>query len=295
MPSGMARNHSDIIARLVDLDRYPIADLDTGPGAAFLKECQTHMEEHGWCNLAGFIRPDALDELAGEANALLPGAQTLTIRRNIYQDAVDNSAPDGDPRSRECVHQALQLADDQIPSDALIKRLYTSDQLTEFVRRVQQKLVLYRCGDEFQALNIVALQPGSWHAWHYDTTECTITLLLQAAEQGGEFTFLPNSRTDNTEDRDAVNQLLSGDLSNAKTFDRGAGALTLFRGGYSLHGVTKIEGRRPRVTAIMTYDEQPNRKISDEINIRIYGPRVGKILAERSAPRPTREANIERP
>ena len=70
----------------------------------------------------------------------------------------------------------------------MLQRLYKSDRLTDFVRRVQKKTSLYRCADEFQALNVVALEPGSWHAWHYDTTECTITLLLQAAESGGEFT-----------------------------------------------------------------------------------------------------------
>ena len=240
--SGSIQSDTDMALWLVDLDHYPIADLDQGAGAEFLTKCQAHMEEHGWCNLPGFIRPEALDALAAESNSLLPEAQVLTIKRNIYQGAADPTAPDDDPRSKEYIHRALQLADDQIPPDTLIKQLYTSDLLTDFVRRVQKKQVLYRCGDEFQALNVVALQPGSWHAWHYDTTECTVTLLLQAAEKGGEFAFLPNSRTDETEDRDAVDQLLSGDMSGAKTFARGAGAFTLFRGGYSLHGVTEVEG-----------------------------------------------------
>ncbi|NNE24817.1 MAG: hypothetical protein HKN11_19635, partial [Rhizobiales bacterium] len=42
-----------------------------------------------------------------------------------------------------------------------------------------------------------------------------------------------------------------------------------------------IEGERPRITAIFTYDEQPDRIASDEINIRIYGQRAARILAER--------------
>ncbi len=274
--------NADIALTLVDLKRYPIADLDQGEGAAFLSKCQHSMETNGWCNLDGFIRPDALTALADEANALLPTAETLTIKRNIYQGAIDPSLPANDPRRQEFMHVAIQLADDQIPDETLIQQLYKSDILTEFVRRVQSKEQLYRCADEFQALNIVALQPESWHAWHYDTTECTVTLLLQAADQGGEFAFLPNSRTDETEDREAVDRLLAGDMSQAQTFSRGAGTFTLFRGGYSLHGVTKVEGERPRITSIMTYDEQPNRVISDDINIRIYGKRVEQILAERA-------------
>ena len=130
----------------------------------------------------------------------------------------------------EYVHIALQLADDQIPTDTILKRLYGSDILTDFVRQVQKKPTLYRCADEFQALNIVALQPGSRHAWHYDTTECTITLLLQAAEAGGEFAFLPNSRTKNSEDLATVKKLIGGDLSVAQMFERGVGTFTLFEG-----------------------------------------------------------------
>ncbi|MEB8389440.1 hypothetical protein OO012_19680 [Rhodobacteraceae bacterium KMM 6894] len=273
---------SDMALNLVDLARYPIADLDSGDGAAFLKECQTQMDEQGWCNLDGFIRPEALAALAAESSDLLPNAEVLTIKRNIYQGAVDPSLPANHPRRREFMHVATQLADDQVPADTLVQQLYTSNLLTEFVRRVQRKAVLYRCGDEFQALNVVALHPGSWHAWHYDMTECTVTLLLQAAESGGDFAFLPNSRTDDTEDREAVDRLLAGDMSHMKKFDRGAGTFTLFRGGYSLHGVTEVVGARPRITAIMTYDEQLNRIIPDEFNIRVYGKRVEKILADRA-------------
>jgi len=274
---------TDIVSELVDLERYPIADLDSGPGAAFLAECQDSIRTNGWCNLEGFLRPDALERLNAEANGLLPTAEILHVKRNIYQGAVDPLLPKDDPRRKEFVHSAAQLADDQIPAETQLKRLYQSDILTDFVRRVQMKDQLYRCADEFQALNVVALQPGSWHAWHYDTTECTVTLLLQAAEKGGEFTFLPNSRTDESEDRAAVDQLLAGDMSQAQTFSRGAGTFTLFRGGYSLHGVTEVEGNQPRISAIMTYDEQPGTVIGDEINIRIYGKRVESKLASRRA------------
>ena len=276
-------NDRDVALQLVDLDRYPIENLDQGRGAEFLAQCRADMESQGWCNFADFVRPEALDALAQEANDLLPTAETLTIKRTIYQGEVDPDAPAGDPRRQEYVHKAVQLADDQIPQSTLIQQLYQSDLLTGFIRRVQGKEQLYRCADEFQALNVVALQPGSWHAWHYDTTECTMTLLLQAAEEGGDFAFIPNSRTDDGEDREAVDGLLAGDMSKAQTFRRGAGAFTLFRGGYSLHGVTKVKGERPRITAIMTYSEQENEVIADDINVRIYGKRVERILAARKS------------
>ena len=274
---------ADMALNVVDLDRYPIADITEGAGAAFLEKCQRHMKKFGWCNFDGFIRADALALMEDEANALLPSAETLTVKRTIYQQEADLSADEGDPKRETSVHIAQQLADDQIPVDTILQRLYKSPILTDFIRQVQMKPALYRCADEFQALNIVALAPGRRHAWHYDTTECTITLLLQAAEKGGEFAFIPNSRTDDYEDRDNVRKLIGGDLSVAQVFDRGAGTFTLFRGGYSLHGVTKVEGQRPRISAVMTYSEEPNTVLSDDVNIRIYGPRVAAILQARKS------------
>ena len=72
-------------------------------------------------------------------------------------------------------------------------------------------------------------------------------------------------------------------MSHAQKFNRGAGTFTLFRVGYSLHGVTEVFGATPRITAIMTYDEHEGRVISDDINVRIYGKRVEKFLSDRKA------------
>jgi len=71
-------------------------------------------------------------------------------------------------------------------------------------------------------------------------------------------------------------------MSHTKSFARGAGTFTLFRGGYSLHGVTEVKGIKPRITAILTYDEEPVQATDDEINVRIYGKRVENILANRA-------------
>lgn len=141
---------------------------------------------------------------------------------------------------------------------------------------------LYRSTDEFQATNIVALPPGSWQGWHYDHDECVITLLLQPAEKGGGFVFIPNCRTPESEDTTRVERFLVGDMTVAKTFARNAGTLTMLRGEFSLHGVTRIEGDNPRISAIFTYNEIPGRVASDDINITIYGPRIERILSRRA-------------
>ncbi|MFT7158150.1 MAG: hypothetical protein ACI8Q1_003177, partial [Parvicella sp.] len=41
--------------------------------------------------------------------------------RTIYNRVADSSAPENDPRSQEYVHSTVQLADDQIPTETIIK------------------------------------------------------------------------------------------------------------------------------------------------------------------------------
>ena len=82
---------ADMALNLVDLARFPIADLDSGEGAAFLKECQDHMEAHGWCNREGYMREDALTALEDVYSNLLQRAEVRTIKSNIDQSGMDSA------------------------------------------------------------------------------------------------------------------------------------------------------------------------------------------------------------
>jgi hypothetical protein len=111
---------------LINLDRYSIDDLDQGEGAVFLEQCQQHIEQDGWCSFEGFLHPDAVVALT-EAKTLLPTAEKLTIKRTIYNGVADSSVPENDSRSQEYVHSTIQLPDDQIPTETMIKPLYQSN------------------------------------------------------------------------------------------------------------------------------------------------------------------------
>ena len=109
-----------------------------------------------------------------------------------------------------------------------------------------------------------------------------MTLLLQAPEAGGEFVYTPDTASaDGTVDLEKASRVINAPPEELVRLEREAGTLTLFRGGRSMHGVLPVRGRRKRITAIFTYDPDPNLVASDEVNCRIYGPRVERILAQR--------------
>ena len=273
------------VAGLVDLERYPIHDLESARTRDLIATWRTEFDRTGACNLQGFVTPAGAVELAAEAIALMPIANRRAWTRNFLDEMEDDpSRPADHPGHRFWTTFATQLADDQIGPETGIRQLYEWEALTEFVAKVQGKTRLYRFADEFQALNIIALGDGDQDIWHFDDNECTVTLLLQEPEAGGDFVYGRNTMDpDGNVDLDAVRRLIGAPLDDLERLERSSGTLTLFRGGHSLHGVTPVRGSRQRITAIMTYDPDPGRVSNDRTNCAIYGPRVERILAERRA------------
>ena len=273
------------VAHLVDLERYPIHDPESARTRDLIAMCRAEFDRTGACNLQGFVTPAGAVELAAEAIALLPLAYRNTWTRNFLDEMEDDPRRPADhPGHRFWTTSATQLADDQISPETGLRQLYEWEALTEFVARVQGKSKLYRFADEFQALNIIALGEGDRDIWHFDDNECTVTLLLQESDTGGEFVYGRNTMDpDGNIDLEEVGRLFDAPLDDLQRLERSSGTLTLFRGGHSLHGVTPVRGRRKRITAIMTYDPDPGRVSNDRTNCAIYGPRVERILAERRA------------
>lgn len=274
------------ILDIVDLDRYPIHDLGSPAGGAFLAQCRDSMQTTGSCNLTGFIREEAIVQLIAESENLLPLTSEQYMNRTIYVRPVDPSVPKDHPLRRCFAYHRRQLASDQIASTTILRQLYDCDLLTCFIAAVQQKITLYPMADEFQALNLIVLEDGQWQPWHFDFNECTVTLLIQAPESGGDFIFVADIRSPVDENYSGIQSFLDGEQSALQTLPRSPGTLTLFRGEYALHAVSRVEGSTPRVSAILTYDELPDRVAPDTTNIQIYGPRVARILRERHSARP---------
>ena len=91
-----------------------------------------------------------------------------------------------------------------------------------------------------------------------------------------------SASADGTVDLEKASRVIDAPPEELVRLEREAGTLTLFRGGRSMHGVLPVRGRRKRITAILTYDPDPNLVASDEVNCRIYGPRVERILAQKT-------------
>jgi len=271
---------------LIDLDKYPLDNLDSPEGEALVTRCRLEMSGTNSCVLRGFIKQSLRPVLADEAATLASKAFFYEkFGLNCYRTADDARYPLEHPRRRFYDVKEGVVAYDQFPLDSLLRKLYNWQPLAEFLARVFEKPALYPFEDQFQGLNLMVIKENEEEVgmgWHFDENEFTITIMMQPPESGGEFEYVPDIRSAWDENYRAVADVLEGQRERVLQEPPEFGMLALFRGGFSLHRVAPVKGETPRIQCIATFEKQPGMKASAESSMNIYGPRVRAILERQS-------------
>ena len=257
-------------AHMVDLARYPIAGPDSAAGAAFRQACRERFLEAGLCLLPGFIRPEALEVLAREADGSAGRAWFCRNTHNVYLTNHDPGAPADGVAGRQERTFVGSVPYDRIGEDSSLRRLYLWDPLKDFVGAVLGKERLYRFADPLGACSMNVFVDGGEHGWHFDESEFTVTLMLQPPESGGSFEYVPRIR--GREDEEAiVGAVLDGDRTGVVELPFTAGALLVFGGRQTLHRVTRVRGARPRLVPVLCYAERPGLENSEAVRKLFWG------------------------
>ena len=133
-----------------------------------------------------------------------------------------------------------------------------------------QKPALYPMDDRIADANVMTYYDGEGLNWHFDRSEFTTKLLLQAPSAGGEFEYLRDLRSEDDPNYDGVAALLNGE-QDTTLCPQDVGTLNVFRGVNTAHRVTPVEGKIPRINAVLTYFDVPGRKFSAEEHLGFYG------------------------
>ena len=264
------------LGQLVDLDRYPIHDLDGAAASRLIARCREALVATDCCVLSDFLSPSALARMADEAEALTSAAYHGGGVVNVYYGDADPSLPPDHPKNTFFDRPVGIVAYDQIPRRDALRRLYERDELTRFVAATVGIERLYPVNDPYQPLSIMVLSDGEGMGWHFDVSDFTVTLVLSAPEAGGAFEFVHNIRTDQDANHDALTNLFAGDRAGVHHIPPRPGTLVIFQGRNSVHHVTPVEGDRLRLMAVLTYDTVPDAVIPHEANVATYGPRVAR-------------------
>ncbi len=256
---------------VVDLDHYPLGELDGRAGRGLVARCREELRGDGAVKLDGFVRAGALARLVAQSHEAAPFGHPNDETHNVYFSKLDESLPEDDPR-RLLVRSAQKaVAMDLLPPDFVARVLYESDEMTRFVAAVVEADPLYRSADPLDGCNMTVYEAGDELGWHFDQSEFSVTLMIQRAERGGDFEYVPMIRTPEDERREAVAAVLRGSREGVRELLSEPGTLAFFRGRYSLHRVSPVEGEIPRMNSVLTYARDPEHRLNELAQQMYYG------------------------
>jgi hypothetical protein len=260
--------------QLIDIERYPVGDIESARGQEVVERLAADLRENGLCRLEGFLRADAVDPMCAEAGQIAPGAYYALKSCNPYFTRKNPELPDDDPRNIMTPRCLGMVAGDQIPEDSRLKALYRWEPLHNFLSAILGKGRIHVLADPYQCLCISVMPEGPGHNWHFDDPDFVVTLMLQKPKGGGDFECVPRIRSSEDENYPAVRDVLLGVRDKVKVIPFQPGTLMIFRGHYSLHRVSPVVGERIRMIAILSYSTQAGYLGSDLANKLVFGDRV---------------------
>lgn len=256
---------------LVNLQSYPLNRLGSPEGTRLIAQCHDRLHRNGVCMLPGFITPEALDMMAAEARQAEPRAYFCRNTHNAYLEPDDDAFPADHPRRMRMYTSVGSIAYDRLPIESALRELYEWDPLVTFIGAVLGYNRLYRFADPLGALSINVFQNGDRHSWHFDESEFATTLMLQAAEEGGEYEYVPDTRRPGREDYGLIRRILDGEHNDIRTLPYRPGDLLIFSGRDSIHRITEVKGETSRLVAILCFSTRPNEVNSEEVRALFWG------------------------
>jgi hypothetical protein len=256
---------------VLNLERFPLDRPESAEAEKLAVACRAELAATGMFNLEGFVRPAQIERAAGELLRLSERDSYVHRRsHNVYfSDTVPGIAPDH-PALRRIDTINHTLCGDQI-AGSIVERIYEWAPLRDFLARVLVLPRLFLMDDRLARLNVMEYRTGMGLNWHFDRSHFTTTLLLQAAQAGGEFEYRSGLRGADDPNYGGVARALAGDDPHIRIAPLRAGTLNVFAGRNTLHRVSPVTGSRSRLIAVLSYYEKSGVKMSAEDLRGFYG------------------------
>jgi hypothetical protein len=254
----------------IDLDRYPIHELDSPAGSQLVQQCRTSLHRDGVCLLDGFVREGTISDALGAAQVVADRAWTADQGHNVYFQEVPAEGDPDDPRLMLQRSRQHAIAYDLLPDDLALRVVYEAVEVTTFIATVLELDVVYPSADPLDALELSLFTPGDELGWHFDNSDFSVTLMLQPAQVGGHFDYVPSMRSANDDNHQAVADFLKSPIEFTRLHPA-AGTLSLFKGRLALHRVSPVGGATTRINAVMSYGDRPDMRLSDLTRMLFYG------------------------
>jgi hypothetical protein len=276
----MRTSEARVVEQVVDTARYPLSEPTSQAWKAAVSRTHHELQQLGCSVLPNFIRSSLSEALQLECSEIASLAHHDVAVVNAYNTATDPSLPDGHPGRITMERGNAFVARDRIPKHFIIHQLYTSQLFQRFVADCFELPRVHELADPLSGLCLNIVSPGMAHPWHFDTNEFTVSMLTQDSQEGGIFEYCPNIRSAQSENFADVQAVLAGRGEHMiRHLSLRPGDLQLFKGRYSLHRVSSVQGATARHSAIFAYSERSGVIGSVERTRQLFG----RVLPEHMA------------
>lgn len=260
------------ISDLVNTDIYPLHLDESAELLKLIQYARKELSEDGCCVLRGFLKTEALEKAEKESEEVAKKTFFSHRKVNTYFTEDDPTLPENDPRRIFMDRTSGFVTRDMISPDKVIHRVYVSPMMKRFIAACLEEEIVYEYADPFAGLVVNVIPEGAEQPWHFDTNEFIVSMMTKKPESGGVFEYSPMIRNHKNENLNDVAEVISGkDRSKVKVLELNPGDLQIFKGRFSVHRVTKVQGDTERHTAIFAYSERPNVIGRAERTRQLYG------------------------
>ena len=247
------------LSDLVDLDAFPIHAPDSAAYVAAVDGARVGLRSEGCAVLGGFVRTEAVSGLNVEILERKHATHYSTQVMNPYfHTTVNLDYPADHPVNTFIERSSGFIPGDAWELDSVTSTLFRAPEVAKFIAACLEVPALHCYDDPLAGLTANICDPGQQFTWHFDTNDFAVTVLVQPADEGGLFEYVPQIRSADDEGFDAIAGVLAGGRQGVRTLKLRPGDLQVFRGRHSLHRVTRVgAGSRPRHAAIFAYTLEP--------------------------------------
>jgi len=256
---------------IINLETYPINNTGSIKYRELINYTRKQLNEDGCCVLSNFIKPDSIQRMKDEVDKKLSKIYFTNDKHNPYFTKDDKMLPENHPKRIFSVRQSGYLNSDNLEKDSDLNKFYDLEEMLKFVSDSLEVFPLYKWADPLGKNPYSVMHTDHYFPWHFDGNEFTLSILVQKAEKGGLFEYAPDIRSKDNESFEEVSKVLKGDRKKVKSLDLKPGDLQIFKGRFSMHRVTKIEGKISRYIALPCYVKDPLKINKPEHSKQVYG------------------------
>ena len=259
------------IKNIVNLKDYPIDQTGSKEYQDLITKNRELLDKDGCCVLPNFVLSESLKRMKEEVERNLPKTHWTKDHHNPYFSKDDENLSKDHPKRVFSFRESGYINSDDLEEQSDLNKIYESEEMIKIISDSLGVFPLYRWSDPLGKNPYSIMHKDHYFPWHFDGNEFTLSILVQKAEKGGLFEYSPDLRSTENENFDEVTKVLRGSRDKVKSLDLQPGDLQIFKGRFSMHRVTKIEGNTSRYIALPTYVKDSYRVNKPEHSKQVYG------------------------